>query len=58
MDWGAGESVIFFSKHPQRLTSRYPGLLRGARVSMISVPTLLNSILGMHSQGIERTKQA
>lgn len=42
--------MLFFSNHSQRLTLRYPGLLRGARVSMISVPILPNSILGMQSR--------
>lgn len=36
------------------LTSRCPGLPRGARASMISGPILLNSILGTHSQGMKR----
>lgn len=61
-EWRTGESVMlsYHQLHPQslflRLTLRCPGLLKGARVSTISGPTLLNSRLGTHSQGMERTR--
>lgn len=57
-EWGSAMPSYHQTKHQERLfirlTLRCPRLLRGARVSMISGPILLNSVLGTHSQGIKR----